>query len=62
MSQVVREDIDNLNAVLTVTIAQDEYEPKFKQQWMFFVKLMSLESEGLDGHPYQVWWKDSATI
>ena len=32
MSQVVREDIDNLNAVLTVTIAQDEYEPKFKQQ------------------------------
>ena len=32
MSQVVRQDIDNLNAVLTVTIAQSEYEPKFKQQ------------------------------
>lgn len=32
MSQVVRTDIDNLNAVLTVAIAQSEYEPKFKQQ------------------------------
>ena len=32
MSQVVREDIDNLNAVLTVTVAQKTYEPKFNQQ------------------------------
>jgi trigger factor len=32
MSQVVREDIDNLNAVLTVTVAQETYEPKFNQQ------------------------------
>lgn len=32
MSSVVRADIDPLNAVLTVTIAQAEYEPKFKQE------------------------------
>lgn len=32
MSQVVREDIDNLNAVLTITVAKDTYEPKFNQQ------------------------------
>lgn len=32
MPQVVREDIDNLNAVLTVTIDKASYESKFKQQ------------------------------
>jgi len=32
MPQVVREDIDNLNAVLTVTIDKPAYETKFKKQ------------------------------
>ncbi len=29
MSKVVREDIDNLNAVLTVTVEKKDYEPKY---------------------------------
>ncbi len=32
MPKVVREDIDALNAVLTVTIAKEDYEPKFKKE------------------------------
>ncbi len=32
MPQVVREDIDNLNAILTVTVEKAEYEPKFKKE------------------------------
>lgn len=32
MSKVVREDIDNLNAVLTITIDQKTYEPKFLEE------------------------------
>ncbi len=32
MSKIVREDIDKLNAVLTVTIDQKSYEPKFLEE------------------------------
>ncbi|MCC6726845.1 MAG: hypothetical protein IT258_20250 [Saprospiraceae bacterium] len=32
MPTVVREDIDALNAVLTITIAKDDYEPTFKKE------------------------------
>ncbi len=32
MPTVVREDIDALNAVLTITIAKDDYEPAFKKE------------------------------
>lgn len=32
MSKVVREDIDNLNAVVTVTLEKSDYEPKFKSE------------------------------
>ncbi len=32
MPKVVREDIDNLNAVLTVTLEKKDYEPKFKSE------------------------------
>jgi trigger factor len=32
MPKVAREDIDALNAVLTVTIPKEEYEPKFKKE------------------------------
>lgn len=32
MPKVVREDIDNLNAVLTVTLEKEEYEPKFRSE------------------------------
>lgn len=32
MSQVVRKDIDNLNAELTVTIEKKDYEPKFLEE------------------------------
>ena len=32
MPQVVREDVDNLNAVLTVTVAKSDYESKFNEQ------------------------------
>ncbi len=32
MPKVVREDIDNLNAVLTVTLEKEDYEPKFKSE------------------------------
>ncbi|MCB0560440.1 MAG: trigger factor [Lewinellaceae bacterium] len=32
MPKVVREDIDNLNAVLTVTLEKEDYEPKFNSE------------------------------
>ncbi|MCP3932039.1 MAG: hypothetical protein GY705_23450 [Bacteroidetes bacterium] len=32
MSKIVREDIDNLNAALTVTIERADYEPKFNEE------------------------------
>ncbi|MCB0567036.1 MAG: trigger factor [Phaeodactylibacter sp.] len=32
MPKVVREDIDNLNAVLTVTLEKEDYEPKFHSE------------------------------
>ena len=32
MPKVVREDLDNLNAVLTVTIEKPEYEPRFEEE------------------------------
>ena len=32
MPKVVREDIDNLNAVLTVTVDRESYEPKFLEE------------------------------
>ncbi|MEL6926044.1 MAG: trigger factor family protein, partial [Bacteroidota bacterium] len=32
MSKVVREDIDQLNATLTVTLSPSDYEPKFKSE------------------------------
>ena len=32
MPKVVREDIDALNAVLTVTIEKEDYEPNFKKE------------------------------
>ncbi|MCB9081806.1 MAG: trigger factor [Lewinellaceae bacterium] len=32
MSKVVREDLDNLNAVVTITLEKAEYEPKFQTE------------------------------
>lgn len=43
MPNVVREDIDKLNAVLKVVIGRDDYEPKFKQELKKISKTASLK-------------------
>lgn len=43
MPKVVREEIDNLNAVLTVTIDQESYEPKFLEELKKYKKQASMK-------------------
>ena len=32
MPKIVREDVDNLNAVLTITLEKEDYEPKWEEE------------------------------
>ena len=43
MPKIVREDIDNLNAVLTVTLEKKDYEPKFKSELNKYRKEASMK-------------------
>ena len=43
MSKVVREDIDNLNAVVTVTLEKSDYEAQFDQELQKFRKQAAMK-------------------